>query len=58
MIILTTILYNVVQDWGEGTNKVTEMENFENKRKKVKGKKYPKAGPADRCLKDAPPTGD
>lgn len=43
----------MLQNWGKEINKVTEMENFENKRKKIKHKKYPKAGLADKYLKNA-----
>lgn len=50
------ILYKMVQSWDRETNKITEIENFENKWKKIKGKKYPKAGAANKCLKNTPPT--
>lgn len=33
MIILTTMLYKMVQGWGRKTNKVIEIKNFKNKKK-------------------------
>lgn len=50
IIILTIILYKVMQNWDREINKIIEIENLENKKKKIKGKKYLRAGPIDRCL--------
>lgn len=33
MIILTIILYKVVQSWDKKPNKIIEIENFKNKKK-------------------------
>lgn len=48
-IIFTTILYKAIQIWGRRTNKITKIE-----KKKIKNKKYPRIGFANKCLKHIP----